>query len=195
MRTIGITGGVGAGKSRVLQYISDNYDARIIIADLLAKKLEEPGEICYQRLVEYFGTEILADDQRIDKIKFAEKIFGNKENLAVVNGIVHPAVKEYILHAMETEKKAGRELFFVEAALLIEEGYHHILDEMWYIYASENTRRRRLKESRGYSDEKIDSLFSAQKSEEEFREICDFEINNDVTLEEMEGQIAKYLAK
>ena len=93
--------------------------------------------------------------------------------------IIHPAVKKYLADRLaEAKNKGDVELFFVEAALLIESGYEHIVDEMWYIYAREDVRRRRLSESRNYTPEKIEKIIASQLSEEEFRQHCDFVIDN-----------------
>lgn len=195
MKTIGITGGVGSGKTEVLTYIEKHYDARIIVADLAAKELEQPGEECYQSLVDALGLSILDENGQIDKKVLADRIFSDQEILKTVNGIIHPAVKNYILQAIEEERGKGRQYVIVEAALLIEEGYQDILDEMWYIYASEEVRSRRLRESRGYSDQKIKNIMAAQKKEEEFRAVCDHVIYNDSTKEEMQKQVTELLGE
>ncbi len=179
MRTIGLTGGVGAGKSLIINYLKDKYGAKVILADEVAHKLEEPGQPCYNRLVEVFGSGILDSQGYIDKKAFAKLIFSDNKNLEKVNGIIHPAVKAYILDEIEASKTAGVKLFFLEAALLIEEGYGDILDDIWYIYASEETRRERLKSSRGYDDLKIDSIFAGQLSDKQFREACKIIIDNE----------------
>ena len=179
MRTIGLTGGVGAGKSLIINYLKDKYGAKVILADEVAHKLEEPSQPCYNRLVEVFGSGILDSQGYIDKKAFAKLIFSDNKNLEKVNGIIHPAVKAYILDEIEASKTAGVKLFFLEAALLIEEGYGDILDDIWYIYASEETRRERLKSNRGYDDLKIDSIFAGQLSDKQFREACKIIIDND----------------
>lgn len=193
MLKIGITGGVGCGKTEVLTYIADHYDARIIVADMAAKELEQPGQCCFLALTDAFGSRILDCNGKIDAAALSAIIFSDEEARKIVNNIVHPAVKRYILQAIEAEENRNRKYFVVEAALLIEEGYQNILDEMWYIYASEQVRRRRLRESRGYSDQKIDSIMAAQKSEDEFKRVCDRVIDNDGTREEMQKQIMELL--
>ena len=85
------------------------------------------------------------------------------------------------------------ELFFVEAALLIEAGYKELVNEMWYIYADSNVRRKRLMYSRGYSEEKIQNIMDNQLTEEEFREACDFVIDNSGLLADSYRQIDKKL--
>lgn len=194
MRTIGITGGVGSGKTEVLTFITTYYDARVIVADIVAKELEQPGQPCYLELVEALGKEILDEKGAIDAKALSGLIFSDAKTLRQVNAIVHPAVKRYILEALEEEQKKGTRYFVVEAALLIEEDYQDILDEMWYIYVSEPVRRKRLKESRGYSDQKIDGIMAAQKTDAEFRAVCDHVIDNNHSIEEMQKQVARLLA-
>lgn len=194
MLFVGITGGIGAGKSEILSYIGKHYKCEIYLADEVAHRVKLPGTECYDKLVALLGREILAPDGQIDKKAMADKIFGDRQMLDKVNAIVHPAVKDFLLEQLEKAKKSENvELFFVEAALLIETGYGQIVDEMWYIYAEESVRKKRLKESRGYSDEKIMLIMENQLSEEAFRRACDFVIDNSGDLVESYRQIDKKL--
>ena len=195
MRTIGITGGVGCGKSAVIKYIEDHYNARIIFADNLAYELESPGHECYDDIVALLGREILDEDGCIDKRAMAAKIFADPDLLLQVNGIIHPAVKRYILQAVDEEKAAGRyDLFVLEAALLIEEKYYEILDELWYVRCDADIRRGRLKTTRGYSDEKIDQIMSSQCDDETFIRYCAHVIDNNGSLEEAYAQVDALLS-
>lgn len=183
MKVIGITGGVGSGKSALLSFVKENYNCRVILADEVAHKVEEPGEACYDALVALLSPDILNEDGRINKNKMAAKIFQSGELLEKVNHIIHPAVRHLILEEIAGERARGkRDFLFLEAALLIEKGYIEIVDEMWYIYADEQVRRRRLKEARGYSDEKISAIFRSQLKEEEYRRHCNLVINNSQSL-------------
>lgn len=194
MLFIGITGGIGAGKSEILKYIGKHYKCEIYLADEVAHLVKLPGTECFTRLVALLGEEILDGDGQIDKAAMAGRIFADKKLLVQVNDIVHPAVKEYLLGRLEAARKNSEvELFFVEAALLIETGYGQLVDEMWYIYAEEDVRAKRLKEARGYHDEKIAQIMSSQLSEEEFRRKSDFVINNSGTLADSYRQIDKKL--
>lgn len=194
MKVIGITGGVGSGKSALLAYIKEHYSCRIILADEAAHQVKEPGQPCYEKLVELLSGDILNEDGTIHKGKMAEKIFGDRKLLEAVNAIIHPAVKELILDQIQKERIKGEiQFFFVEAALLIEGGYLNLVDEMWYIYAEENVRRKRLFSSRGYSEEKIDSIMASQLSETEFRKHCRVVIDNSGSLEEAARQIDREL--
>ena len=194
MLIIGITGGVGAGKSSVLQYMEENYRCHVVLADDIGNRVKLPGEICYQRLVELLGRDILDSKGYIDKLRMAEAIFSDKELLEKVNAIIHPAVKDCILAEIEREKEKKQvDFFFIEAALLIECGYAAHVDEMWYIYASDEVRRERLKASRGYSDEKVSAIMNGQLKEDEFRRACQVVIDNSGDMEDTKKQIDKIL--
>ena len=208
MKIIGVTGGVGAGKSEILHYIETHYNARVLLADEAAHAIEAPGGAIYEPLIQLLdrypvpvtdGAEaapITLPDGRINKPEMARRIFSVPELLDQVNQLVHPAVKTYILEESARERKAGRlDFFIVEAALLIEGGYKEHLDELWYIYCDENERRRRLRASRGYSDEKIDNILRSQLSEKEFRDNADVVIDNSGTIEAACAQVDAALSR
>ena len=196
MHVIGITGGVGAGKTKILTYLSEHYSCRIILADEVANQLKEPGQKCYEEIVTLLGTQILKPDGTIDRLKMAERIFSDRELLQRVNEIIHPAVKEYILQAIGEERRRDKiDFLFLEAALLIEEGYESIVDELWYIYADEAVRAERLKANRQYSDEKIQKILRSQLSDAEYRAHCSTVIDNGVALEETYRQIEKKMGE
>ena len=190
MMIIGVTGGVGAGKSTLLNYIQEHCRCRIIYSDELAKELCVRGEVCFKPLVRLLGEKVLGSDGEIDRRIMASMIYGDEELRTQVNDIIHPAVYKRILKIAREEKKNKKtDFLFIEAALLIECGYGDIVDEMWYVYASEPVRRARLKASRGYSDEKIDGMFKSQLKEDSFRNGSDFVIDNSGTPEESFSQI------
>lgn len=196
MRVIGITGGVGAGKSALLQYIGEKYRCKILLADEIAHKVKEPGQVCYRKLIELLSPEILDEDGTIHKGKMAARIFASKELLQEVNDLIHPAVKKCILDEIEAAReKRMFDFLFVEAALLIEDGYLDIVDEMWYIYAREEVRSRRLRESRNYTEEKIHAIMKSQLQEEEFRKYCSFVIDNSEGLPAAFRQIDRKLGE
>lgn len=194
MRYIGITGGVGSGKSEILNYIRKHYKCEIYLADEVAHLVKEPGQPCYINLVKLLGGQILNPDGTIHKERMAQLIFKDAELLGQVNGLIHPAVKRYLTDKMqEAAANTELELFFVEAALLLEDGYKEMLDELWYVYARKEVRTARLKEHRGYSEEKILAIMEKQLPEEVFLEQCDFVIDNGSTLQEAYEQIDKRL--
>lgn len=194
MKIIGITGGVGAGKSTVLSYLEEAYGAKVVLADQVANFLKEPDQPCYQPIVDLLGTSVLQEDGTIHRKKMGERIFSDEELLAQVNAVVHPEVKRYILSLIkECEKET--QLFVIEAALLLETHYDEMCQEVWYIYTEESVRRQRLKASRGYSDSYITEIMQKQLSEKVFREKSDFVIDNSGTAEWTKKQIDQRIEK
>lgn len=197
MKFIGITGGAGAGKSKILRYIEQEYPAKIVLADELAHGLMKPGSECFAKLKDAFeGEDIYTEEGGFDSAKLAAVIFSDSGKRETLNKIVHPAVKREILRLVEKERKEEIYSYFIlEAALLIEEGYDKICDELWLIDAAEPIRRKRLKETRGYSDEKIDDILGSQLSDSEYRKHCAVVIENNGTLEEAYEEIRKAFAR
>ena len=197
MLFLGITGGVGAGKSEILSFIEKNYRARVMRSDEMAHDIMEPGTDCNRKLQELFaGDGVFAADGVINRPRLAEVIFGDDRKREALNAVVHPAVKEAILFEEKKERGAGNlDLLVLEAALLIEEGYGAICDELWYIHTSENNRRERLMRSRGYSEKKVQSIFDSQLPEAVYRENCRAVIDNNGSPEEAFAQIERELGR
>ena len=180
MKFIGITGGVGAGKSTVLDLLKENFNCKVLLADEVAASLMKSGQDCFNQVVALPWPEsIVGLDGEIDRPKMAKFMFADDRLREAVNAIVHPAVEREVLNQVETERDAHNiEYFFFEAALLIECGYGKLVDEMWYIYATEEVRAKRLKESRGYSKERIEQTMASQRSDASFRQQADQVIDN-----------------
>ncbi len=194
MRVIGITGGVGAGKSTVLNYLAGQYRAVIVEADKVGHLVMSPGEAAYQEIVAAFGTGILSEDQTIDRGKLGKIVFTDSKQLDILNQIIHPRVKEWIVSYMERVRREGNtKVFVIEAALLLEDHYDLLCDELWYIHTEEAVRTQRLKASRGYSEEKIKSIMANQKSPEEFRKECQVTIDNSGLPKQTEEQIDRQM--
>lgn len=186
---IGITGGVGCGKSTVTSIMKEKYGFVVLEADKIGHMLMEPGQIVYKKIVEHFSEIILNKDKTVDRKKLGDIVFRNDKELEFLNGIIHPGVKEFI--ADRLEKSIENENFIIESAILIEAGYRDICDEIWYIYVDEKIRRERLKKSRGYTDEKIDAIIANQAKDGDYRKFADVLIDNSKSVENIEAQIKK----
>ena len=185
---IGIFGGIGSGKSLVLEILKNYYSAYIIEADKKAHELYRIEEDTYKEIVELCSDKILNPDKSINRKVLANLLYTDKELLAKVNSIVHPKVWERI-RKEALEKQEEYSYVVVEAAILPDKKYD-IYDETWYIYSDEATRRKRLKESRAYSDMQIDVIIEKQASEEEYCRFCDRVIENNSTPEKLRYSIA-----
>ncbi|MCR4955884.1 MAG: dephospho-CoA kinase [Lachnospiraceae bacterium] len=182
---IGITGGVGTGKSVVLTYLKENYNATLLMADDIAKELLAPGKEANIKVREIYPADLFTPDGEIKRKEMAHFIFHHPDKLKEQNDIVFPMVKQYIKNAI----KGADGLVVVEAAVLIEEHYDEICDVMWYIYSRCENRRERLKCNRGYSDDRIEAMMKCQLSEDEFRNHCQVVIDNDGELSDTYQQI------
>ena len=189
MKVIGITGGVGSGKSEVLGILKRDFGAELLIADDITHQVMEPGMPAYRRIVEALGTDFLSADGSIDRKALAKRLFGDGEALGTVNSIVHPTVWQAIEESIRCSRK---ELVIVEAALFDEE-HNGLFDQVWYIFTSEENRISRLMKSRGYSREKCLDIMRSQKSESEFRAMADRVIDNNKTVADVKRQIETIL--
>lgn len=196
MRIIGITGGIGTGKSTVLNLLKEKYHAYIVETDKLAHFLMEPGELAYVEIVKEFGDEILTKDLKIDRTKLGSIVFQDSEKLKSLNRIVHPAVKRFILSDIENKKEQCEiSIYVIEAALLIEDGYKEICDEIWYIFVEKEERIKRLINGRGGSIEKWERIIANQSSDRFYKENSDYIIENMGSVENLENRIDELLYK
>ena len=189
MKIIGITGGVGAGKSTVLDHLEKQYNACVLQADKIGHLVMEPGGICYGQVIALFGKQIIKNDKTIDRKMVSYVVFAHEEMRQKLDDIIHPAVKSYILDKIEEQKKAGCTLMIVEAALLLEDHYDAFCDKVWYIHTDQEIRIERLMSSRGYTREKAENIIARQATEGFFREHADYIIQNNGDLDETWRQI------
>jgi dephospho-CoA kinase len=195
MKVIGITGGIGSGKSLVAKILVEKYGAYFLNTDRIAKEQMEVGGVSYHGVVEYFGKEILEQDGSINRKKLAEIVFHDKDKLKQLNALTHPQVLKEVLEELSSLRKEGKVPYvIIETALMIEAGFDYICDEVWYVYTPEEIRRERLKKERNYSDQKIDRIFEFQSKPEEFRKRFPKVIENVGDLKSLEQQVDQLLA-
>lgn len=189
MKIIGITGGVGCGKSEVLAFIEKNYDAAVVRADEVGRDLMRPGTDCTRQILALFGPEAADAAGKLDRAWIADQIFHDPAKRDALNAIVHPAVRREVCRLIDQNRACGWQYFFLESAILIEADYREICDEIWYIYADVPVRVKRLREGRAYTEEKSLAVMKNQLSEEAFRNACDAIIDNSGAFEDTAEQI------
>ncbi|MFV0342295.1 MAG: dephospho-CoA kinase [Anaerocolumna sp.] len=171
MRVIGITGGIGSGKSVVCEMLKNQYGAFLINMDQIAHSFMEPGNVSYELIVKHFGQDILDEKGHIDRRKLGEIVYKEEEQLKCLNSFTHPYVLSYVRELIKEKRKSNENLVCVESALPIEGKLTQICDEVWYVRTSDSLRSERLRENRKYTTEKIDGIFKKQISEEQYKEI------------------------
>lgn len=181
---IGLMGGIGSGKSTVLEYLEKNYNAQIIQSDHVAKEIMEPGHDVFCEIAQNFPEVIV--ENKIDSEKLSQIVFSDKENLKTLNSITHPGTIQAII---ERIKESNRDIIVVESALLIGSGVEDYCDELWFVYCEREKRIERLMDSRGYSREKAEGIIQNQPTEDEYNTHADEFIDNTYSVEKTKEQI------
>ena len=189
-RVIGITGGVGSGKSTALMLLKEKYDAYICMADELGHRAMDQGTGAYIQIVKQFGPDILACNGEINRNALADIVYHDEGRLHCLNRIIHPYVKREIRKQME---RCPARLFVLETAILFETGCDRLCDEVWGVIAGDEIRIARLMESRGYSREKAESIMRQQMGSGELAERCDVVLVNDGDRQELLAQLENVL--
>jgi len=178
MLRVGLTGGIGTGKSRVGRMFSE-LGCRVIESDLLTRRLFAPGDPVTRAVVEAFGLRVLANDGSINREVLGEIVFKNAELRQKLNSLVHPAIKQRqsdFLNAVASEDPHG--IGIVEAALMIEVGTYKDYDKIVVVKCSPEVQRRRIKERSALSDAQIDQRIASQMPMDEKVKFADFVIDN-----------------
>ncbi len=183
---IGITGGVGAGKSTVVNYILEHYPVTRISADEVGRDLMEPGFAVYEALVAEYGDTILLSDGRIDRAKLSEIAFESPENQQKINEIEHPIIRQEIVLRI---LRAKTQTVLLEAALFIEGDLVSLCNDIVYVQADEGTRIRRLMTSRAYTEQKSRQIMALQKDDASFRAIATYVLHNNGEWKETEQSV------
>lgn len=186
-KVIGIAGGVGSGKSTVLNILRQKYDAVICMADELGHDVMRPGTAGFDRIRQTFGEAILLPDGEIDREHLARQVYRDPDQLGRLNAIVHPLVLSEIRRRIR-ERDQDR-LFILETALLFETGCDQLCDEVWGVVTEDEIRIQRLMDSRGYTREKSESIMGNQHSNAVLRTLCKRVLVNDGELRDLEAQI------
>ncbi len=186
MLRVGLTGGIGAGKSEVSRLLVE-HGAVLIDADRIAREVVAPGTPALAAVVAAFGEDVLAEDGSLDRPKLGSIVFADPEKLAVLNGIVHPLVRE---RSTALEEAAAEDAVVVhDVPLLTENGLAPLYDLVVVVDAAPATQLDRLMRLRGMTEQDARARMAAQATREQRREIADVVVDNDVPLEELRRRV------
>ncbi len=185
MKVLGVTGGSGSGKTVVCRILKEQ-GGKIIDADKITRKLQEPGQPVYNEIKEYFGNDIIAADGAIDRRKLGKIIFAEREQRSVLNRIVHTRVSQEIKKRIETYWKQGDVPFAVlDVPIPVEEGFFDTADCIWAVVANDDLRIARLMKRMEIPEEEAQRRIAAQMTNREYEEIADVTILNETSVEEL----------
>lgn len=194
MKVIGLTGGIGSGKSTVSNFLSE-LGAIVLDADSVGHEAYQPGTDVWKEVVAAFGREIVASDESIDRKKLGAIVFGDPTALGRLNRIVHPRMYDTMTARIDECRQQGAKVVVLEAAILLEAGWASLVDEIWVTVASEPTVVRRIRERTDLPEEQIRSRIRSQLSNEERKKQAKVIINNDGGLGELRAKVRELWEK
>jgi len=203
MKVIGLTGGIGSGKSTVSRFLVE-LGAVVINTDKVGHKLFKPDTEAWREVVAVFGRQILTPQGEVDRDKLGEIVFANPEARDQLNEIMHPRIRNWVKAEIEEYRRQGVKLLVLEVPLLVEvplslragePSLSDEVDEVWVTVAPEATVLKRLKERGGISEEQIRARIRSQLSSEERTKRADVIIDTDCSLDELGARVRELWRK
>lgn len=189
MRVIGLTGGIGSGKSTVAGFLAE-LGVAVIDADRVGHEvLGKDGE-ARQQVIDAFGQGVVAPDGKVDRKKLGDVVFGNQEALSRLNRIMHPRISQAVETQLEQYRRRGMDKVVIEAPLLIEAGWGEKVNEVWLTTAPEAIILKRLK-AMGMSHSESMARIHSQLPDRERRKHADVVIDTDCSLDELKAKVDK----
>lgn len=192
MKVIGLTGGIASGKSTVTEYLRE-LGAVIIDADILARKIVEPGQPAWKEIIEYFGPEVMGGDGQIDRVRLGQMVFSDAKKREALNRMTHPRVIEKTRELLEEARARDPEaVVVVVAPLLIEAGMVPLVNEVWLVTLDTEAQLNRLMRRDELDRSQAQGRVASQMSLSEKRKYAAKIIDNQGSPEETRAQVDKY---
>lgn len=198
MKVLGIIGGIGSGKSLITNFLESKFNAFIISADIVGHEIILKGNPAYKKIVDYFGTHILDENEEINRRILGDIVFKNSGSIRKLNSITHPLILKEIERRIKIIKLENKFSFItLEAALVVGEDWINLVDNIWLISCPTDIRVERLIKSRNLSKEKINNILLNQENDNELKKYADVIIDNsqdlNTTLEQVRIETLKFL--
>lgn len=189
MRVLGVTGGTGCGKTVVCRILKEQ-GGKIIDADKITRKLQEPGEVVYEEIRKHFGDEVILPDGSIDRKKLGSIIFSDIAQRSALNDIVHSRVSQEIKKRIAKYEEEGDVPFAVlDVPIPIEEGFFDTVNCIWAVVANNDLRVSRLVKRMGITEADAEARIAAQMSNREYEDIADVTILNEGDVFELKNLV------
>jgi dephospho-CoA kinase len=188
MKIIGLTGGIGSGKSTVARFLAE-LGAAVIDLDKIGHEVQKPHSAVWQQFVSAFGKEILTPSGEIDRVKLGAIVFKNREALMRLNNIIHPAIDGIVAEKINEFRRKGFKVAVLEAAAMIDAGKTDLVEELWVTVAPESVVVKRLHKRSGYSETDSRTRINAQLKNEERLKKAAVIFQTDCTLDELKSRV------
>lgn len=191
MKIIGVTGGIGSGKSAVARILRD-LGAVVIDADSIARAVTAKGGKALEELTGYFGSRILDGNGDLNRKALADLVFKDPVKRHALEAITHKHIVSKILDGIENIKNSGKtEIVVIDVPIPLEHGFLDVVDEVWTVTAEKETRIGRVMERSGYTYEEAVDRINSQMKEEDYLKVADEVIRNDGSMDELEKSVVK----
>jgi dephospho-CoA kinase len=188
VKTIGLSGGIGSGKSTAARFLAE-FGAVVIDLDKVGNEALKKGKKAYQKALHEFGETILDKNGEIDRSKLGQIVFNNREALKRLNSIVHPEIDKTVTDKIQESRRRGVKVVVLEAAAMLEAKKTWQADEVWITIAPEKTVLERLQQRSGYNKADAKARISSQMTNKERVKQAKVVINNDGTLDELKTRV------
>ncbi|WP_324824144.1 dephospho-CoA kinase [Sinanaerobacter sp. ZZT-01] len=193
MKVIGLTGGIGSGKSTVSDYLR-NKGITVLDADQIAREIVLPGKEALKELLAYFGEEILLENGLLNRKKLGKIVFSDPDKKLKLDQIMHDKIRSQILKKLQDESSQGAPYIILDAPLLLETGMDRIVDQIWIVEMQDTLRISRVMKRDNLTEEEVKARISQQMSTEEKRKKAHSIIDNSSDLENLYAQVDQLLA-
>lgn len=191
MRIIGLTGGIGTGKSTVSS-ILHNLGAKIIDADIISRQITTKGSPVLKSLAQAFDSDIIDENGELIRSALASKVFANKDALEELNSITHPAIGDRICEIVEREKELDEtDTIVVDVAIPFVHGFRDTVEEIWVVTADKEKRVERIIKRNNYTRDEALNRINSQMSDQEYTSIADVIVENNGDITELEQRVVK----
>lgn len=192
MLLVGLTGGIGSGKSTVARML-EKRGAVVFDADVLAREVVEPGTPGHAAVIDRFGANVLAPGGELDREALASIVFADPAARRDLESIVHPEVRRLFADGAEEYEGTDR-VVVLSAPLLVETGMHTAFEVLILVSATAQTQVERLMRDRGMSEAAVEARIDAQAPLEAKSEVADFILDNEGSIDELERQVDRLWA-
>ncbi|NLL66676.1 MAG: dephospho-CoA kinase [Clostridiaceae bacterium] len=189
MKIIGVTGGIGAGKSSV-SAIMEELGAIVIDADLISKQVVEPGKPAWLEIKEAFGEDFIRRDKTLDRKKIAKEVFASKEKKLLLEKIIHREVIAVIKEKLATMQEYGYNgIVVMDVPIPVKEGFLDTVDRVWVVVSDDEIRLNRVMARGGISRDDAENRIKSQLTQEEYKALAHVVIENNGSIEELREKV------
>lgn len=191
MKIIGVTGGIGTGKSTVSSILK-SLGAKVIDADMISRQIVAKGKKAYVEILEAFGDEVIDENGDLNRKELANIVFNDRSKLEILNNITHPIIGQEIKNTVTEDENDGfYDLLVVDAAIPFKNGFLDVVDKVWVVTANKENRVQRIMERNGLTEAEALSRVNSQMSQMEYASLADVIIENDEGIIELEKKVVK----